>query len=335
MPRSCSTERQGASIRRLWQNRPVVPIQLDRAKIVVTGGGGFLGRAVVRRFQERGAKHVLPVRSAEFDLRERSQVRRLFELHRPDVVVHLAAVVGGIGANHEHPGRFFFDNLLMGAYVMEEVRLCEVEKLVAVGTVCSYPKHTPVPFREENLWEGFPEETNAAYGLAKKMLLVQGAAYREEYGFNSIHLLPANLYGPGQDADPATSHVIPALIRKLVAGRASRAQEVTVWGSGDATREFLYVDDAAEAVCLATERYDGGDPVNVGVGEEISIRDLAEKLRRLVGFEGQLVFDHTRPDGQPRRCLDASRAERLFGFRARTLLDEGLQRTVEWYRERT
>jgi len=308
-------------------------IALDRSHVVVTGAGGFLGRSVVRRLREAGAKSLFGVRRRDFDLRERSQVRRLLEAQRPDLVVHLAAVVGGIGANLRSPGRFFFENLLMGTYVMEEARLAGVEKLVAVGTVCSYPKFASVPFREEEIWDGHPEETNAAYGLAKKMLLVQGDAYRAEYGFNSIHLLPANLYGPGQDPDLATSHVIPALVRRLLDAQARGADEITVWGSGRASREFLYVDDAAEAIVLAMERYDGAEPVNVGMGEEIEIRVLAEKLRERVGFEGRLVFDPSQPDGQPRRCLDTSRAERLFGFRAKTPLDEGLRRTVEWYRE--
>jgi GDP-L-fucose synthase len=310
-----------------------MPIALDRSHIAVTGGGGFLGRSVVRRLRECGAKSVFSVRSREFDLRERNQVRRLLESQRPDLVVHLAAVVGGIGANRCSPGRFFFENLLMGTYVMEESRLAGVEKLLAAGTVCSYPKRTAVPFREDDLWSGYPEETNAAYGLAKKMLLVQGDAYRAEYGFNSIHLLPANLYGPGQDPDPATSHVVPALVRKLLDAKARGDATVSVWGSGRASREFLYVEDAAEAVVLALERYDGTEPVNVGAGAEVPIRTLAEKLRELVGFEGRLVFDPSQPDGQPRRCLDTSRAERLFGFRARTPLDEGLRRTVEWYWE--
>jgi GDP-L-fucose synthase len=252
---------------------------------------------------------------------------------RPDAVIHLAAVVGGIGANREHPGEFFYKNIMMGVQLMEEARRRGVAKFVAIGTVCSYPKFTPVPFREDDLWSGYPEETNAPYGLAKKMLLVQAQAYRQEYGFPAIFLMPVNLYGPGNTFDPRVSHVIPALIKKFVDAQESGARAVEVWGTGKASREFLYVEDAAEAITLATERYDGADPVNLGSGMEISIRDLVETIRAIVGFRGEVLWDASKPDGQPRRCLDTSRAERLFGFRAKTPFDEGLRRTIAWYRE--
>lgn len=270
-------------------------------------------------------------RSRDMDLVQEAAVRRLYEAARPDIVIHLAARVGGIGANRANPGRFFYDNLMMGALLMDYARRHGVEKFVGIGTVCCYPKHTPVPFREEALWDGYPEESNAPYGMAKKMLLVQAQAYREEYGLNAIFLLPVNLYGPGDNFHPATSHVIPALIRRCVEAREARQDEVVVWGTGKATREFLYVEDAAEAIVLATMRYDRGEPVNVGAGFEISIRELAERIVALTGFEGRVVWDGSKPDGQPRRCLDTSRAEREFGFRARTTFAEGLERTVAWY----
>lgn len=310
-----------------------MPLSLDQKTIVVTGGAGFLGRHVVVEFERRGAKQVFVPRSADFDLVDGSAARRLLDHARPDVIVHLAAVVGGIGANRRHPGRFFYENLMMGAQLMEEARRHGVEKFVAAGTVCSYPKHAPVPFREEALWDGYPEETNAPYGLAKKMLLVQAQAYRAEYGFDAIFLLPVNLYGPGDSFDPARSHVIPALLRKLVEAREAGAPAVEVWGTGRASREFLYVEDAAEAIVRATERYESAEPVNLGTGREITIRDLAERIRALVGYEGELRFDATQPDGQPRRQLDTSRAEAAFGFRARTDFDAGLRRTLDWYLE--
>jgi GDP-L-fucose synthase len=299
--------------------------------VLVTGGAGFLGTWVVQRLQAAGCRAVTVPRSRDWDLVQEAAVRGLYEAVRPDVVIHLAARVGGIGANRAHPGRFFYDNLMMGALLMEQARRHGIEKFVAIGTVCCYPKHTPVPFREEALWDGYPEETNAPYGMAKKMLLVQGQAYREEYGLNAVFLLPVNLYGPGDNFDPATSHVIPALIRRCVEAKEAHRDEIVVWGTGKATREFLYVEDAAEAVVLATARYDRSEPVNVGAGFEISIRELVERIVALTGFEGRVVWDDSKPDGQPRRCLDTSRAEREFGFRARTTFADGLERTVRSY----
>jgi GDP-L-fucose synthase len=306
-------------------------LDLASKRVLVTGGAGFLGSWVVHRLRAEGCHAITVPRSRDSDLREEAAVRGLYETARPEIVIHLAARVGGIGANRSSPGRFFYDNLMMGALLMEYARRHGVEKFVGVGTVCSYPKHTPVPFREEALWDGYPEETNAAYGIAKKMLLVQGQAYREQYGLNAVFLLPVNLYGPGDSFDPETSHVIPALIRKCVDARDARQDEVVVWGTGKATREFLYVEDAAEAITLATARYDRAEPVNVGAGFEISIRELAERIVALTGFEGRVAWDGGQPDGQPRRCLDTSRAEREFGFRARTPFAAGLERTVRWY----
>ena len=301
-------------------------------RVVVTGGAGFLGTCVVDTLVERGCPAPFVPRSREYDLRREADIVRMLETARPDVVIHLAAVVGGIGANRENPGRFFYDNLMMGAQLIEQARLRGAAKLVAVGTVCSYPKFAPVPFREEELWNGYPEETNAPYGLAKKMLLVQSQAYRQQYGFNSIFLLPVNLYGPGDNFDPRTSHVIPALIKKCVDAAEAGLDELVVWGTGSATREFLYVEDAAEAIVLAAERYDGAEPVNLGAGQEISIRDLVDLIAGLSGFTGRITWDASKPDGQPRRRLDTSRAQASFGFVARTPFMEGLRRTVEWYR---
>lgn len=309
-------------------------IDLRTKKIAVTGAGGFLGGALLERLRQMGCppSQVVSVRKADFDLVHEADVKRLFDVHRPEVVIHLAAVVGGIGANRENPGSFYYDNLVMGAMLMEYARQAGVEKFVAIGTICAYPKFTPVPFREEDLWVGYPEETNAPYGIAKKGLLVQSQAYRQQYGFNSVYLLPVNLYGPGDNFDPRSSHVIPALIRKC-AEAVDRGDDVLeVWGTGRATREFLYVSDAAEAIVLATEHYDGAEPVNLGAGFEISIKDLAEKIARLSGFRGRLVWDPSLPDGQPRRCLDTTRAAAFFGFRASTPFEEGLRRTIEWYR---
>jgi GDP-L-fucose synthase len=300
-------------------------------RVLVTGGSGFFGSFVVERLRAEGARNVFVPRSREYDLVEGDAVRRLFADTRPEIVIHLAATVGGIGANQRHPGEFFYNNLMMGVQMMEEARQRGIEKFVAVGTVCSYPKHTPVPFKEDDLWMGYPEETNAPYGLAKKMLIVQSQAYRAEYGFNAINLLPTNLYGPGGNFDLETSHVIPALIRKCVEAKRAGAASVTCWGTGRPSRDFLYVEDAAQAVALATERHTDSAPVNLGSGSEVSMRDLAELVRKVTGYQGELVWDADRPDGQPRRCLDTSRAERAFGFQALTPLAVGLERTVEWY----
>ena len=304
----------------------------EEERVVVTGGAGFLGSHVVEKLQERGCRQIFTPRSREYDLRDNVAVIQLFQSTRPSIVIHLAAIVGGIGANRERPGEFFYDNLIMGAQVMEQARLSGVQKFVAVGTVCAYPKLTPVPFREDDLWEGYPEETNAPYGLAKKMLLVQAQAYREQYGFNAIYLLPVNLYGPRDNFDPANSHVIPALIKKCFDAIDGQEEEITIWGDGSATREFLYVDDCTEGIVLATERYDKPDPVNIGAGFEISIKDLGHLIADLTGFDGHLTWDTTKPGGQPRRCLDTTRAEREFGFRAQIRLEDGLRRTIEWYR---
>ena len=301
-------------------------------RVVVTGGAGFLGACVVHALVERGCPPPFVPRSREYDLRREADIVRMLEAARPDVVIHLAAVVGGIGANRENPGRFFYDNLMMGVQLIEQARLHGVSKLVAVGTVCSYPKLAPVPFREEDLWNGYPEETNAPYGLAKKMLLVQSQAYRQQYGFNSIFLLPVNLYGPGDNFDPESSHVIPALIKKCVDAAEAGLDEVVVWGTGSATREFLYVEDAAEAIVLAAERYDGAEPINLGAGLEISIRELVQLIAKLTRFEGRIVWDASMPDGQPRRMADTSRAATSFGFVAKTPFGEGLRRTIDSYR---
>jgi len=309
-------------------------IALKGKRIAVTGGAGFLGSFVVEKLKERGADVFVP-RKADYDLVDRDACKRMYEASKPQVVIHLAAKVGGIGANRENPGSFFFENLMMGAQLMEEARLRKVEKFVALGTICAYPKFTPVPFREENLWNGYPEETNAPYGLAKKMLLVQSQAYRQQYGFNSVFLLPVNLYGPGDNFDPASSHVIPALIKKCMDAIYAGEPSITVWGTGRATREFLFVEDAAEGIVLAAERYEKADPVNLGAGFEISIKDLVHLIAKLTGFEGEIIWDATKPDGQPRRCLDTSKAEREFGFKARTGFEEGLRKTVDWYKSRS
>lgn len=308
-------------------------MNLSGKRIVVTGGAGFLGGYVVEQLRQRGCAQVTVPTIEEYDLTRLADIDRLLDRARPELVIHLAAVVGGIGANRAHPGRFFYDNLIMGAQLMEQARRKGVEKYVALGTVCAYPKFTPVPFREDALWDGYPEETNAPYGLAKKMQLVQAQAYRQEYGFNAIFLLPVNLYGPRDNFDPETSHVIPALIRKCVEAREQGAPAIQVWGTGSASREFLYVEDAARAIVLAAERYDGAAPVNVGAGFEIPIRDLVGLIARLTGFAGSLVFDASKPDGQPRRMLDTARAEKEFGFKAAIGFETGLQRTIAWYEE--
>jgi GDP-L-fucose synthase len=308
-------------------------MDLSSKRILLTGGSGFLGRHVHEALLARGARDVVVPRKAEYDLTEEDAVARLFRDHRPSVVIHLAAIVGGIGANREKPGQFLYDNLMMGAQLMEYARRSGVEKFVGIGTICSYPKFTPVPFREADLWNGYPEETNAPYGLAKKMLLVQGQAYRAQYGFNAIHLLPVNLYGPGDNFDRSSSHVIPALMLKCQEAMDRGEREIVCWGDGSPTREFLYVADCADAIVGATERYEGPEPVNVGAGFEISIRDLAELISELMGFEGEIRWDTTKPNGQPRRCLDVSRAREAFGFEATTDFRSGLEKTVEWFRE--
>ena len=308
--------------------------ELRQARIVVTGGAGFLGRYVVEALRARGCREVFVPRSAQYDLRTEEAVSRLVAERRPQVLIHLAAVVGGIGANRENPGSFFYDNLTMGTLLLEHARRAGVEKVVACGTICSYPKHTPVPFREESLWEGYPEETNAPYGLAKKMLLVQAQAYRRQYGTNAIYLMPTNLYGPGDNFGP-DGHVIPMLVARYLEAKERGLQEVVAWGDGSPTREFLYVADAAEGIVAATERFDGEEPVNLGSGREVSIKELTELVARETGFQGRISWDTSKPNGQPRRCLDTSRAADLFGWRAQTGFEDGLRETVRWYvRER-
>lgn len=299
-------------------------------KVIVTGGAGFLGSRVVAKLKECGASDIMVPRSLDFDLREKEVCAKV--VTGADIIIHLAANVGGIGYNRDFPGTLFYDNLLMGVHLMEEARKAKVSKFVAIGTICAYPKFAPVPFKEDDLWNGYPEETNAPYGLAKKMMLVQSTAYRDQYDFNSIFLLPVNLYGPGDNFDPGSSHVIPALIKKFVEAKGNNLPSVTVWGTGQATREFCYVDDAAEGIILATEKYDKSAPVNIGAGFEIAIKDLVEKIKMIVGYEGEVVWDTSKPDGQPRRMLDTSRALTEFGFRATTDFDQGLQTTIDWYR---
>ncbi len=300
-------------------------------RVVVTGGGGFLGSFVVERLRESGCRNLTVPRSRKYDLREKEQVNRVYETAQPDVVIHLAAMVGGIGANRKHPGRFFYDSAIMGIQMIEAARIHNVKKFVSVGTVCSYPKFTPVPFREEDLWNGYPEETNAPYGLAKKALLVQIQSYRQEYDFPGIYLIPVNLYGPRDNFDPESSHVIPALIRKCVEAKQENRSVIEVWGTGSATREFLYVEDAAEAILKAAEKYDSPEPVNLGSGHEIGIRDLVTMICKLTNYSGQVEWDKTKPDGQPRRCLDTTRAFESFGWRAKTPFRDGLRKTIEWY----
>jgi len=306
---------------------------LTSKRITVTGGAGFLGTQVVRKLRELGCQNIFVPRSKDYDLVDGGAVGKLYRDSKPDIVIHLAGVVGGIGANRQNPGKFFYDNLMMGIQMMEQGRVFGLEKFVAIGTVCAYPKFTPVPFKEKDLWNGYPEETNAPYGLAKKMLLVQAQAYRQQYGFNSIYLIPVNLYGPGDNFSPESSHVIPALIKKCVDAIEKRKDEIIVWGTGKPTREFLYVEDAAEGIVLATDRYNKSDLINLGAGFEISIKDLVKLIARLTGFSGRIIWDTSKPDGQPRRRLDTSKAEREFGFKAKTSFEEGLIKTVEWYKE--
>jgi len=306
----------------------------EKRRVVVTGGAGFLGHYVTEGLRSRGCEQIFVPKVEDYDLVNMADVVRMYEDMRPDVVIHLAAVVGGIGANREHPGEFFYKNLMMGVQLIEQARLRQIEKFVAIGTICAYPKHTPVPFREEDLWSGYPEETNAPYGLAKKMLLVQSQAYRQEYGFNSIFLLPVNLYGPGDNFDPASSHVIPALIKKCQDAIDSGTDAIECWGTGNVSREFIYAADAAEGILRATEHYNDPEPINIGAGSEITIKELAERIVALMGFEGEIRWNPAKPDGQPRRCLDVSKAKEHFGFEARMALEEGLKRTIEWYQQK-
>ncbi|NLW72336.1 MAG: GDP-L-fucose synthase [Chloroflexi bacterium] len=308
-------------------------LDLSKKRICVTGGAGFLGTHLINRLKKSGAKDIFIPTYPEYDLVKSEDIARMYEEARPDVVIHLAAHVGGIGANREKPAEFFYDNLMMGVQLMHQGWQRGVEKFVAIGTICAYPKYTPIPFREEDIWNGYPEETNAPYGLAKKMLLVQSQAYREQYGWNSLFLVPVNLYGPGDNFNPASSHVIPALIKKCVEARDAGEKEIVAWGDGSPTREFIYVEDAAEGIVLATERYNSSDPVNIGSSFEISIKNLTELIARLTGFEGEIRWDTTKPNGQPRRKLNVSRARERFGFEAKVPFEEGLKRTIAWYEE--
>jgi GDP-L-fucose synthase len=306
-------------------------LDLSTQRVCVTGGAGFLGTHLIEKLKQYGAREIFVPEYPDYDLVKEADILRMIKESRPDVIIHLAAKVGGIGANREKPGEFFYDNLLMGVQLIHHAWLQGVSKFVAIGTICAYPKFTPIPFKEEDLWEGYPEETNAPYGLAKKMLLVQSQAYRQQYGYNSIFLLPVNLYGPGDNFNPASSHVIPALIRKCLEAKESGAKEIVAWGDGSPTREFIYVDDAAEGITLATMRYNSSDPVNIGSSFEISIKDLTELIARLTGFEGKIRWDTSKPNGQPRRKLDTQRAKERFGFEAKTDFEDGLRRTIEWY----
>ena len=306
-------------------------LDLSTKRICITGGAGFLGTHLIRNLKSRGANNIFVPVIEEYNLVDVVDVKQMLDTAKPNVIIHLAAHVGGIGANMARPAEFFYDNLMMGVQLMHEAWKCGVEKFVAIGTICAYPKFTPIPFKEENLWEGYPEETNAPYGLAKKMLLVQSQSYRQQYNWNSIFLLPVNLYGPGDNFNPESSHVIPALIRKCLEAKARGDAKITAWGDGSPTREFIYVEDAAEGICLATERYNSSDPVNIGSSFEISIKDLTEKIARMTGFKGYIVWDTSKPNGQPRRKLDTSRAEERFGFKATTDFETGLQTTIDWY----
>ncbi len=306
-------------------------LNLATKRICVTGGAGFLGTHLIRRLKEHGAREIFVPQYPEYDLVREADIIRMIDTAKPDIIIHLAAKVGGIGANREKPGEFFYDNLMMGVQLIHQSWMKGVEKFVAIGTICAYPKYTPIPFKEEDLWNGYPEETNAPYGLAKKMLLVQSQSYREQYGYNSIFLLPVNLYGPGDNFNPASSHVIPALIRKYLEAKEQGASEIIAWGDGSPTREFIYVEDAAEGIALATERYNSSEPVNIGSSFEISIKDLTETIARLTGFNGTIRWDTSKPNGQPRRKLDTTRAREAFGFEAKTDFEDGLKRTIDWY----
>ena len=308
-------------------------LNLSTKNILVTGGSGFLGSFVVKKLKDLGCKNVFIPRSKDYDLVQMPAVKKLYKDAQPDIVIHLAAKVGGIGANRANPGKFFYDNLMMGVQMMEIGRQIGIEKFVALGTICSYPKFTPVPFKEENLWDGYPEETNAPYGLAKKMLLVQSQAYRQQYGFNSIFLMPVNLYGPRDNFNPDSSHVIPALIKKCIDAVRNNEKEIIIWGTGKATREFLYAEDCAEGIILATEEYDKPNPINLGASFEISIKDLANLIVKLTDFKGKIIWDKTKPDGQPRRMLDTKKAFKEFGFKAKTSFKKGLAKTIKWYKE--
>ena len=306
---------------------------MKNKRIAVTGGKGFLGKHLIKKLKDRGCQHIFVFSSSEYNLVNMEDVKRMYNDAKPDIVIHLAAKVGGIGFNRENPGSLFYENLMMGVQLLHEGYVRKIEKFVAIGTICAYPKFTPVPFMEDDLWNGYPEETNAPYGLAKKMMLAQSQAYRQQYGFNSIFILPVNLYGPGDNFDPESSHVIPSLIKKCVDANLKNEKEIVVWGTGNATREFLYVKDAAEAIVLATEKYNKSDPVNAGAGFEISIRKLVELIVELTNFKGRIIWDETKPDGQPRRMLDTTRAFKEFGFKAKTGFKEGLKKTIEWYRK--
>jgi GDP-L-fucose synthase len=306
---------------------------MKNKRITITGGKGFLGSHLIRKLQEKGYQNLSIADLPEYNLVRLEDVHRLYEDLKPDIVLHLAAKVGGIGFNQENPGSLFHDNIMMGVQLLHEGYLRKIDKFVALGTICAYPKFTPVPFKEEDIWNGYPEETNAPYGLAKKMMLVQSQAYRQQYGFNSIFLLPVNLYGPGDNFDPKSSHVIPALIKKCIDAIINREDKIIVWGTGKATREFFYVEDATEAIILATEKYNSSDPVNIGAGFEISIRNLVDLIVELTGYKGEVTWDETKPDGQPRRMLDTTKAYREFGFKAKTDLREGLKKTIDWYRK--
>lgn len=319
--RLMTSDKRQVTKREFWEGR----------KVTVTGGKGFLGTHLIRGLKERGCRNIMIADLPDYDLREKESISKMYEEQKPDIVIHLAAVVGGIGANRENPGRFFYDNAIMGIQLIEYARKTELEKFVCLGTICAYPKFTPVPFKEENIWDGYPEETNAPYGLAKKMLLVQLQSYRQQYDFNGIFLLPVNLYGPGDNFDPKSSHVIPALIKKCVDAKNEGKDYITVWGTGKASREFIYAEDAAEGILLATEFYNEPGPVNLGAGFEIKIKDLVNLIVELTGFEGEIKWDASKPDGQPRRMLDTNRAKEKFGFQAKTDFREGLKKTIEWY----